>query len=434
VLAELAALAELKDRRGWSPARRLQLDEADRVCWGTQEVAMTKAHSKARKMGGLSLAILSMAVLMAATTTRGHAQSQSQQPAAQQPDQQAPEAGGPSGDNGPIALPKKPDNSDNTPPPAPARPEFKAPEGTPNMSLRVEVPEVTVDVGVLLEKTRQFVPGLKPSNFRVYEDGVEQKVEGFKRTEAPITVLILMEYAARGFLFRVDALNSAWAFTEQLRPQDYVAMMTFDLNTHIVSDFTQDKKQIMEGINQLANSVYSPAAFQETAIFDALNEGLDRMSRVEGQKYILLVASGVDTMSKLDLDQILKRVKESRDTTVFSISTGGFLEAMRGESMTYLQAENQMKTFSQLTGGMHFEPRFVGELPDDMKAINESIRAKYELVYHPTNAKQDGTWRKIRVELVDDEGQPLRMQDEKHKPLKFDVIARDGYRAKQEVE
>ncbi len=62
-------------------------------------------------------------------------------------------------------------------------------------------------------------------------------------------------------LFRVDMLNSAWAFTQQLRPQDYVAMMTFDLNTHIVSDFTQDKKQILEGINELGNEVYMPAAF-----------------------------------------------------------------------------------------------------------------------------------------------------------------------------
>ena len=302
------------------------------------------------------------------------------------------------------------------------------------MSLRVEVPEVTVDVGVLLEKTHQFVPGLKPSNFRVYEDGVEQKVEGFKRTEAPITVLILMEYAARGMAFRIDALNAAWAFTQQLRPNDYVAMMTFDLNSHIVSDFTQDKKQIQEGINELANGVYMPAAFQETAIFDALNQGLDRLSRIEGQKYIMLIASGVDTMSKLDLDQMLKKVKASQDITIFTISTGGLLEAMRGESMTYLQADNQMKTFSDLTGGMHYAPRFPGELPDDVKEINQNIRSKYELVYHPTNAKQDGTFRKIHVELVDDEGQPLRMQDEKHKPLKYDIIARDGYRARQEVE
>ncbi|MGA2753866.1 MAG: VWA domain-containing protein [Terracidiphilus sp.] len=410
---------------------------------------MLKADLKTRVFGRSLAGLLFLALLTVAVAQAGRGQSQapsqSQPAAAQQPpaDQQAPDAGGPSGDNGPIALPKKPDNADTTPPPAPARPEFKNPEGAPNMSLRVEVPEVTVDVGVLLEKTHQFVPGLKPSNFRLYEDGVEQKIEGFKRTEAPITVLLLCEYAARGYMFRVDMLNSAWAFTQQLRPQDYVAMMTFDLNTHIVSDFTQDKKQILDGINILGNGVYMPAAFRETDIFDALNEALNRLSRIEGQKYIVLIASGVDTMSKLTLDEILKRVKASHDITIFSISTGGMLLAMTEgtggmmggmRDMTYLQAENQMKTFSDMTGGMHFEPRFTGELPDDVKLINENIRAKYELVYHPLNAKQDGTWRKIHVELVDDEGQPLRMQDEKHKPLKYDIIARDGYRARQEVE
>jgi VWFA-related protein len=380
--------------------------------------------------------VLTVAPLQAAQAPASSAAQQGQQPAQQPPqDQTAPAAGGPSGDNGSIALPKKKENSDEAPlPPAPAEPKFRNPEGLPSMSLRVEVPEVTIDVGVLLEKTHQFVPGLKPENFRVYEDGVQQKVEGFKRTEAPITALLLCEYAARGYAFRVDTLNSAWAFAQQLRPQDYVAMMTFDMNTHIVTDFTQDKRQIVQGINMLANEVYMPAAFSETNVFDALAEGLDRLSRIEGQKYIVLIASGIDTMSKLTLDKTLARVKASRDITIFTISTGGMLETMRGESIGYLQAENQMKTFSQLTGGMHFEPRFTGELPEDVGAINQNIRAKYELIYHPTNAKQDGTYRKVRVELVDEEGQPLRMQDEKHKPLKYDIIARDGYRARQEVE
>ena len=63
----------------------------------------------------------------------------------------------------------------------------------------MEVPEVTVDVGVLLEKTHQFVPNLKPANFRVYEDGVEQKIAGFKRVEAPITALMLCEFASNGY-------------------------------------------------------------------------------------------------------------------------------------------------------------------------------------------------------------------------------------------
>jgi len=73
-------------------------------------------------------------------------------------------------------------------------------------------------------------------------------------------------------------------------------------------------------------------------------------------------------------------------------------------------------------------------MPDIFSSINSAIRSKYQLMYHPSDPKQDGTYRKLRVELVDDEGQPLRMQDEKHKPLKYDIIARDGYRARQEVE
>jgi VWFA-related protein len=398
--------------------------------------------------------MLALLVLVAAIVVRAEGQStsstQQNQPAAQQPpaDQNAPESGGPNGDTGVIAVPKKnPDATPPPPPPAPTEPQFKTPEGAPNVTFHVTVPEVTLDVGVMLEKTHQFVPGLKPTNFRVYEDGIEQKVEGFKRTEAPITALILMEYSGRmtmlGASFRVQALNTAWAFAQQLRPQDYVAMMTFDLNTHIVSDFTQDKKQVEQGLQMLSNEVYMGEGFQETDVFDALNESLDRLARIDGQKYIILIATGIDSMSKLTFDKIQQRIKASRDTTIFTISTSGLFEALtegRGgmmsgmRDMTFLQADNEMKYFSDATGGMHFSPRFTGELPDDVKVINENIRAKYELVYRPTNAKQDGSWRKVHVELVDDEGQPLRMQDEKHKPLKYDVIARDGYRAKQEVE
>ncbi len=396
----------------------------------------------------ISLAVLLFAVAVLLSAPVHGAQDSPQQPASQQPkqpDQTTPDAGGPSGDTGVIAVPKKKDNTDEEPPapPAPPEPKVTNPTNMPPVSLHVDVPEVTVDVGVILEKTGQFVPGLKPENFRVYEDGVEQKIDGFKRVEAPITALLLCEYAARGWVFRMDMLNSAWAFTQQLRPQDYVALMTFDMRTHIDVDFTQDKRQIQQAINELGMSVYMPAAFSETNVFDALYEAMDRLDRIEGRKYIVLIASGIDSMSKLTFDKILKRVKESQNITIYAISTGGLLREMtegRGgmmasmRDMDYLQADNEMRTFAQTTGGMWFEPKFTGELPDMVRTINENIRAKYQLVYRPTNAKQDGTYRKLRVVLVDSEGQPLRMQDEKHKPLKYDIVARDGYRAKQEVE
>ncbi len=378
-------------------------------------------------------------LLSIASAPLGKAQNQAPtQPPAQQPsDQNAPEAGGPTGDTGVIAVPKKSKPAE-TPPPAPVAPKVVNPPELNNYSLRVDVPEVTVDVGVLLEKTGQFVPGLKPTNFRVYENGVEQKVIGFKRVEAPITALMLVEFASTNYWFVYDMQNAAWSFAQSLRPQDYVALMTFDLHTQVVTDFTQDKRQIFNAINTLIIP-----GFDERNLFDALSEAEDRLSRIDGHKYIVLIASGRDTFSKLTLDQILKKVRTTPDITIFSISTGGAIRAMteggpgfrqQMRDIDYLQADNQMKTFAKLTGGMWFEPRFVGELPDDFAAINQAIRSKYELVYRPSDPKQDGTYRKLHVELVDDEGHPLRMQDEKHKPLKYEIIARDGYRARQEVE
>ncbi len=208
-------------------------------------------------------------------------------PATQPQDQTAPDAGGPTGDSGVIALPRKKDAPADTPPPAPAEPKVKNPEGMSNFSLHIDVPEVTVDVGVLLEKTHQFVPGLKPANFRVYEDGVEQKVSGFKRVEAPITALLICEFAARSYQFIYDMRNAAFAFAQQLRPQDYVALMTFDMRTQIVTDFTQDKRQLEQAIDSLRIP-----GFSETNMFDALYEGIDRLQRIEGRKYIILIASG----------------------------------------------------------------------------------------------------------------------------------------------
>lgn len=366
------------------------------------------------------------------------AQSAAQQ---QQPDPSAPEAGGPGADSGVIVVPKKKAPAEVAPPPAPAEPRIKNPEGAGNVTIRIDVPEVTVDVGVLLEKNHQFVPGLKPENFRVYEDGVEQKVVGFKRVEAPITALMLCEFAANSYYFIYDMKNAAWAFAQQLRPQDYVALVTYDMRTQIVTDFTQDKRRLVEGINTLQIPTFS-----ETNLFDALYESLDRLDRVQGRKYIVLIASGRDTFSKLTYDKILKRVKASRDITIYTVSTGGAIRAItegRGgmmssmRDMDYLQADNEMRTFSAMTGGMSFFPRFTGEMPDIFQNINAAIRSKYQLIYRPSNSKQDGTYRKLRVTLVDAEGKPLTIVDsgdKKHKPLKYDIIARDGYNARPEVE
>jgi VWFA-related protein len=395
------------------------------------------------KLEGQKLFVAAVALLLAVatgdqlaegqtpTTTTPPANGQQQQP----PDQTGPDSGGPGGDNGAIAIPKKGEKADVPPPPP--EPKVKNPPGLTNFSLRVDVPEVTLDVGVILQKTHEFVPNLQANNFRVYEDGVPQKVNGFQRTKAPITAVLLCEFASTNYWFVYDMRNAAYAFAQQLQPDDYVAVVTYDLKTQILTDFTQDKRVVYQSLNML-----TIPGFKETDMFDAVYTTLDRLSRIEGRKYVVLIGSGYDSFSKINLDKVLAKIKATPNVTIFSVGTG---QAARitGNARTgmfgpkeidYLQADNQMSTFARMTGGMSFFPRFSGEMPDIFHSINDSIRNQYVLNYTPTNAKQDGTYRKIRVELVDNEGQPLKMQDEKHHPLKYDIIARDGYKAKQQVE
>jgi VWFA-related protein len=102
--------------------------------------------------------------------------------------------------------------------------------------------------------------------------------------------------------------------------------------------------------------------------------------------------------------------------------------------MDYLQADNEMNTFAKLTGGRWFKPRFEGELPGIFRDIAADIRNQYVISYHSSNPKLDGSYRKLKVEVVAPDGGPLKVKDQKGKDVKFSVMAREGYTAKHEVE
>jgi VWFA-related protein len=337
---------------------------------------------------------------------------------------------GPTTDNGSIVLHKK--KEEDTPPPAPAE-EKLANAGGETFSLRVDVPIVNLDVAVLLDKNHQFVPGLKPENFLVVEDGKEQQVQSLRMTKTPITAVMLLEFAANSYTLIRDMQNASASFFRTLQPQDYIAVTTYDLRTHILCDFTNNRDTVRAALQSL-----TIPGFSETDEFDALYDTLDRLTRVEGRKYIILISSGRDTLSHITLDQMFAKIKATPNVTIFTISTGGLMREMSGgggiRNLDYLQADNEMRTFASMTGGLSFQPVFEGALPDIFSQINESIRNQYVLTYRPTNAKNDGSYRKVKVYLVDNEGKPLKMSDEKGKPLKYSIVARDGYRAKLPVE
>jgi VWFA-related protein len=370
---------------------------------------------------------------LALASSAAHAQNPAPTPppATAAPPAATPEEG-PQTDTGPQIIKKKTTQSDTPPPPAPEREKVKNPNGE-TYSMRVDVPLVSLDVNVILDKTHQFVPGLRPANFLVMEDGVEQEVQSVRVVQTPITAVMLLEFAANNYNLIYDMRNAAIGFFRSIRKNDYVAVITYDLKTHILTDFTNNPEIVAESLRTLTIPMFS-----DTNMFDALYETLDRTSRIEGRKYIILIGSGRDTFSKLTWDKMMKKIEATPNITIFTIATGGFMQEMSNgggiRGMNVLQAQNQLQTIARMTGGMYFDPIFQGALPDIFNQINDSIRNEYVLTYKPTNNKNDGTYRKVKVLLVDNEGKPLKMQDEKQKPLKYSVIARDGYNAKPPIE
>jgi hypothetical protein len=105
------------------------------------------------------------------------------------------------------------------------------------------------------------------------------------------------------------------------------------------------------------------------------------------------------------------------------------------QQLDFLQADNAMRTFAKETGGMAFFPRFFGEFPTIFQNIHQALRSQYVLTYEPINKAHDGTFRKIKVELVNPgTNEPLKLADEKNKPIKYQIIAKQGYKAPREVE
>jgi VWFA-related protein len=387
-----------------------------------------------------AIALSTVVLVSTALPPRVHAQQQgTTAPSTDQ--QQKPttpdEAGGPQGDIGPYAIPKKKDDS-STPPPPPPRP--KAPEGMPSYSLSVDVPSVNLDV-MVTTKDGQFIPGLQKEHFRVLEDGVPQQIQSFSRTEAPITAVLLVEFASTNYNFMYDALKASYSFADTLKKDDYVAVIEFDMKPQILQDFTNDKQAIYGALNMLRIP-----GFREINTFDALYDTLDRLDRIEGRKEIILVGSGFDTFSKITYDKILKKVKETPNVTIFTVSTGRVYMEMRdaasggsfGErlhQMDYLQAENALNTFAKMTGGKWYNPRFEAEYPEIFHDIGQAVRNQYSISYKPTNKKLDGSFRKLKIELIQPgSDKPLIVKDQKGKDLKYNILARDGYTARHVVE
>ncbi|HKV35272.1 MAG TPA: VWA domain-containing protein [Pyrinomonadaceae bacterium] len=306
---------------------------------------------------------------------------------------------------------------------------------------------VNVDAVVYHKKSGQIVTGLKKGNFALFADGTQQTITNFATPEAPITVAMVVEYSKWSELFGLygsrgyepgtyEVIRPTAMFLSQFikPPDDYVSVTAFDIRPTPLTDFTNDPGRLNAVITLLLRNT---PAFRETNLFDALKFVLvggrgdsvvledskseksdySGMVSVQGRRRaVLLVASGIDTFSKINYGDARKVLKNS-GVPVYIIGTANLFKKIYGDSlpaqdslggmpgrMTWLQADNTLQTFAKETGGAYFPVTFEGELPKVLGNINALLRSQYSLGFNPGDVR-DGKEHKLKVSVdVDGDG------------------------------
>lgn len=314
---------------------------------------------------------------------------------------------------------------------------------------RIDTKVVNVDAVVYNKKTGQIISGLKRGNFAIFENGVKQDISNFAEPESPITVTLVVEYSkwsevfgsAAGGYFEpgiYEVIKPVAYFLSKFikPPDDYASVIAFDMRPTPITDFTNDPRRLNETVNLLFRN---RPGFRENNLFDALKLALvggtaDSVvlenSKSEKMEYggmvdvkskrraIILVASGIDTFSKINYDQIRKIIQEA-GVPIYIISTGNLFfkkyeayiptnDGLTGAPgrLTFLQAQNTMNTFAKESGGMHYPMTFETEIPGYLNAINALLRSQYSLAYDLDDKHEPGKKYKLEVKVdVDGDGQ-----------------------------
>lgn len=334
----------------------------------------------------------------------------------------------------------------------------------------VDTKLVNVDTVVYDKKSKRIITGLTKDNFAVFEDGVEQKITNFSMPDAPITVTLLVEYSrwseifgqASGGRFEAGHIEVIRPVAQYLSsfiraPDDYASVVAFDMRPTPITDFTNDPNRLRQTVTLLLRN---RPAFRENNLFDAMNfvlvggkgdavvlEGSEERSAdyggmvsvKSGRRAIILIASGIDTFSKINYKDVRNTIQNA-GIPIFIISTGNLFykkyehlmdarDTISGfpGRLTFLQAKNAMNTFARESGGEHFEMTFPGEVPSILRGIDALMRNQYSIAYDANEEREPDKKYKLEVR-VDVNG------DGKYDNKKFEVKHRPFFRTPKEKE
>ena len=255
--------------------------------------------------------------------------------------------------------------------------------------IRTNTDNVVLNVTVT-DKSGQYVKGLKASDFKVYEDGVEVKPEmvaSFSVQESPYAAVVLLDSSGSMEARFTLARSAAIRFLDGLRDEDVAAVYRFDSKVERVQEFS--------GGRDLAPIAYAIRAKGMTTLNDAIVEAARTLAeRPEHRKAIVVLSDGMDTFSKASSEKAV----ESALAVGASIYAVDMSELELSGSSGH-QGAPTLKGFAEKTGGRFISTAGGPALRDAFAGIAEELGHQYTIAYRPLNRTRDGKWRKLEVKL-----------------------------------
>jgi Ca-activated chloride channel family protein len=303
-----------------------------------------------------------------------------------------------------------------------ARNQTKGPVAPPKESAELNVKPgqgIKVDVNMTLvnltvtDPLDRLVTGLEKEHFRVFEDNVEQEVLTLSSEDVPVSIGLVFDMSGSMSDKVEKAREAAVQFMRTANPLDQFFLVSFNDRAELTSGFTSS-------VDELQNRMMFTASKGRTALLDAVYLGLSQMRGAHnGKRALLIISDGGDNHSRYNESDVKNYLKEA-DCQLYAIGIFDPI-GIRSRTPEELEGPSLLSEMTEMTGGRVFPVANLSELPDIAAKIGMELRNQYVLGYKSSNARHNGSWRKIRVKLRPPKGLP---------PL--NVYAKTGYYAPNE--
>jgi len=299
--------------------------------------------------------------------------------------------------------------------------------------IKVETNLVTMPVSVL-DRNGRFISGLKQSDFQIFENNAQQKIEYFAAVEQPFTVILMIDVSP-STAFRIEEIhNAAISFVNQLRRDDKIMVMSFDERVRVLSPLTNNR-------NTLRNAILQAQFGEGTGLYEAVDYAIrQQLQRVEGRKAVVLFTDGVDTTSRRASYQSTVKETEEIDALFYPIRYDTYSDMQSGGGSNNPQSQSSGNVIADILGGIlgggnvqigggnsrrrsgagssraEYETgrRYLEELARNsggrtfeannnldaaFNGIAEELRRQYTIGYYPETVGQKGERRRLRVRV-----------------------------------